>query len=46
MIVSFTCISGSLFLSNGLGDLNMPLKDSNETKMGCQECKRGRMDNW
>ncbi|KAG2276926.1 hypothetical protein Bca52824_059481 [Brassica carinata] len=31
---------GSLFLSNGEKDQNMPLKDSTETKMGCQERRR------
>lgn len=24
----------------------MPLKDSIETKMGCQECKRDMIDSW
>ncbi|KAF1864161.1 hypothetical protein Lal_00048726 [Lupinus albus] len=31
---------GSLFLSNGKENRNMPLKDSTETKMGCQK-RRG-----
>jgi len=36
MIVSCTWTSGSLFLSNGKQDRNMPLKDSTEKKMSCQ----------
>uniref|UniRef100_A0A8S0XM56 Uncharacterized protein n=1 Tax=Spirodela intermedia TaxID=51605 RepID=A0A8S0XM56_SPIIN len=27
-------------------DRNMPLKDSTETKMGCQERREGRMGSW
>ncbi|PHU21329.1 hypothetical protein BC332_06436 [Capsicum chinense] len=38
--------SGSLFLSNGEEDRNVPLKDSTETKMGCQERRGGRMGSW
>ncbi|QHO53282.1 hypothetical protein DS421_2g46550 [Arachis hypogaea] len=34
------------FLSNGKEDRNMPLKDSTETKMGCQERRGGRMGSW
>ncbi|KAK4339230.1 hypothetical protein RND71_040692 [Anisodus tanguticus] len=37
MIVSCTLTGGSLFLTNGEDDRNVPLKDSTETKMGCQE---------
>ena len=37
---------GSLFLSNGEEEQNMPLKDSNETKMDCQERRGGRMGSW
>ncbi|PHT40429.1 hypothetical protein CQW23_19283 [Capsicum baccatum] len=40
IIVPCTKIGGSLFLSNGEEDRNVPLKDSTETKMGCQE-RRG-----
>ena len=40
-----TC-SGSLFLSNGKEDRNMPLKDSTETKMGCKKLRGGRMGGW
>ena len=46
MIVSCTRTGGSLFLSNGKEDRNMPLKDSIETKMGCQERRGGRMGSW
>lgn len=49
MIVSCTGTGGSLFLSNGEEDRNMPLKDSTETKMGCQEHQErrgGRMGSW
>ncbi|GMI93948.1 hypothetical protein HRI_003064100 [Hibiscus trionum] len=35
-----------IFLSNGKEDRNMSLKDSTETKMGCQERRRGRMGGW
>ncbi|CAA6675651.1 unnamed protein product [Spirodela intermedia] len=31
---------------NGEEDRNMPLKDSTETKMGCQERREGRMGSW
>ena len=49
-VVAVTCwtctwTSGSLFRSNGEEDQNVPLKDFNETKMGCQEC-RGKMGGW
>jgi len=46
MIVSCTWTGGSLFLSNGEEDRNMPLTDSTETKMGCQERRGGRMGSW
>lgn len=31
------------FLSNREKDQNMPLKNSSEKKIGCQECKGGRI---
>ncbi|PHT26564.1 hypothetical protein CQW23_33827 [Capsicum baccatum] len=46
MIESCTLTGGSLFLSNREEDQNVPLKDSTETKMGCQERRGGRMGSW
>jgi hypothetical protein len=46
MIVSCTGTGGSLFLSNGEEDRNMPPKDSTETRMGCQERRGGRVGSW
>ncbi|MCD9644657.1 hypothetical protein HAX54_033060 [Datura stramonium] len=33
-------------VGNGEEDRNVPLKDSTETKMGCQERRGGRMGSW
>ncbi|CAL5191880.1 unnamed protein product [Lathyrus oleraceus] len=37
---------GRFDYGNGKEDRNMPLKDSTETKMGCQERRGGRMGSW
>ena len=42
----FTWTSGSLFISNGRKDRNMPLKNSIKTRIDCQERREGRVGSW
>lgn len=41
----WSCTRGSLFLSNGEEDRNMPL-NTTVVKISCQEHRRDRMDSW